>query len=362
MSQTISNFNWSWMPSQSSCCYHLYPQPKLFLSRHERWRRRASLSRLSREAKQRLEWIIFYESKGKQASLTARHFGIARKTFYHWLKRFDEINLHTLETLSRAPRSKRQREYTPLQYTRIIALRRAHIRYGKMKLLVLYQTEFPQDKSLTSWKIQCIIKRSGLYYHPIKQARINRKRCLSAKRKKITDLSRKPRNGFLICVDTMIRHVSQQKRYILTGIDHYSKLAFARMYTTHSSKNAADFLRRLHYLLDGRIENVQTDNGSEFKLNFDQALVKLDIPHYHSRVKTPKDNAVNERFNRTLEDEFLSLGHLSADTESFNHELTEWLVEYNSRRPHQSLGYMPPLNFHFKYHKLLPMYPSSTRG
>jgi len=44
----------------------------------------------------------------------------------------------------------------------------------------------------------------------------------------------------------------------------------------------------------------------------------------------------------------------------FNHNLTEWLIEYNFRRPHQALGYLPPINFTFKYHKVLPMYPSST--
>ncbi|MBU0546266.1 DDE-type integrase/transposase/recombinase [Patescibacteria group bacterium] len=140
----------------------------------------------------------------------------------------------------------------------------------------------------------------GIYYSPAKQARINKKRVRSVRRKKITDLTKKPMTGFLVCVDTVVRYVNGQKRYILTAIDRYSKLSFARMYTTHSSKNAADFLHRLHYLLDGKIENIQTDNGSEFKKCFDQALTRLEIPHYHSRVKTPKDNAVNERFNRTL--------------------------------------------------------------
>jgi len=304
--------------------------------------------------------VIFYETKGRNASLVARRFGLARKTFYHWYNRFDETNLRTLEERSRAPVKRREREYTSLQYVRVVKLRREHIRYGKLKLLELYRLDYPADTALTSWKIQCIIERSGLYYHPQKQAKINRKRVLSVKRKKITDLTKKPRQGFLVCVDTMVRYVNGNKRYILTAIDRYSKLAFSRMYTTHSSTNARDFLHRLHYLLDGKIENVQTDNGSEFKKHFDLALAKLNIPHYHSRVKTPKDNAVNERFNRTLEEEFLAMGNLTSDTVFFNQKLTEWLVEYNFKRPHQSLGYLPPVNFHFKYHKVLPMYPSST--
>lgn len=353
------NYTWSWLPSKPAS-YLIVKKHLPLLSRHDRWRRIAELLKLSQSAKRRLEWMIFYETRDRQASLTARHFGIARKTFHQWLNRFDATNLRTLEERSRAPVKRRTREYTPLQYVRVVQLRKAHIRWGKLKLLRLYQDDFPNDRMITSWKIQCIIERSGIYYHPVKQARTNRKRVLSVQRKKITDLTKKPRNGFLVCLDTVVRYVNGNKRYILTAIDHTSKLAFGRMYTTHSSSSAKDFLHRLHYLLDGKIENVQTDNGSEFKLHFDTALEKLGIPHYHSRVKTPKDNAVNERFNRTLEEEFIMLGNLTADTMLFNHRLTEWLVEYNFKRPHQSLGYLPPINFHFKYHKVLPMYPSST--
>jgi transposase InsO family protein len=105
---------------------------------------------------------------------------------------------------------------------------------------------------------------------------------------------------------------------------------------------------------------VTTDNGSEFHGEFDEACQKLNIPHYWSRVKTPKDNATNERFNRTLSEEFIEMKGMAADIPTFNHELTEWLVEYNFRRPHQALNYAPPINFVYQHERLLPMYPSST--
>ena len=348
------------MPSKPAS-YLIPPRHSPFLGRHERWRRTAKVLGLSKGAKSRLSWMIFYESKGqKNVLLTARRFGIAPKTFHKWRARFDEANLRTLEEKSRTPKKKRQRMFTPLQYERVVALRRAHIRYGKMKLLALYQGQFPEDTAMTSWKIQCIIEKSGLYYHPKKQERINRKRQRSVRRKKITDLKKRRVRGFLLCLDTVVRYHKSQKRYIVTAIDKYSKLAFARMYTTHSSAATRDFLYRLYYLLDGRIENIQTDNGSEFKRHFDTALQALHIPHYHSRVKTPKDNPDNERFNRTLEEEFIQMGNMTTDTKEFNRRLTEWLIEYNAHRPHQTLEYSTPLNFHYKHHKVLPMYPSST--
>lgn len=76
--------------------------------------------------------------------------------------------------------------------------------------------------------------------------------------------------------------------------------------------------------------------------------------------RTPKDNAVCERFNRTVQEEFLATGRMTTDCDSFNRQLTEWLIEYYFRRPHASLGYVSPINFIYRHSRLLPMYPSST--
>jgi len=68
------------------------------------------------------------------------------------------------------------------------------------------------------------------------------------------------------------------KRYIFTGIDSVSKIAFARMYTTKASYNGADFMPRLSLLLDGKIESVGRDNGFEFQKDFSSACEKMGIP------------------------------------------------------------------------------------
>jgi len=340
--------------------YYLLPRIKL-LSRYETWPRIAKSLKLSKTACLRLEWFIYYHTKAqKNALLTCRHYGISRKAFYKWKDRFSELNLRTLEDQSRAPHNTRQKEYTPLQYQRFLELRKQYIRYGKFKLLQKYQEKYPEDTTISVWNIQCMIQASGLYYKPVKQAKINRKRQTAQKRKRITELKQKRIAGFLLCTDTMVKYWKSKKRYILTAIDKYSKIAFARMYTTHSSYNARDFLGRLYYLLDGKIKNIQTDNGSEFKRYFEKTCSQLNISQYYSRIKTPKDNAVCERFNRTLKGEFIQLGNMTDDTVLFNQRLTEWLIEYNFKRPHQTLDYMSPVNFSYKYHKVLPMYPSST--
>ena len=314
---------------------------------------------LSKEGRLRLRWMD-YHSKTSNVALTCRYFGISRKTFYYWLKRYNPYHLKTLEDRSRAPINRRKPEITQLQELRVIKLRKKYIRYSKLKLAVIYQRIY-QEK-LSSWKIQRVIQKHHLYYLPVKTAKIQRKRLSAQKKKRITELKKEQRTGFLVCADTVVIYWNSLKRYIFTVIDFHSKIAFARMYTTKSSKNAKDFLNRLYYLYQGKIENLQTDNGSEFQGYFEKTIQQLPkrIQRYFSRPRTPKDNPINENFNGTLKREFIDLGNFTPEPDKFNKLLTEWLIEYNFNRPHQALGYLTPIEFHFQHHKVLPMYPSSA--
>ena len=339
--------------------YRLVPAvPRVLLDDAARWRRQAESRGLSKGARARLEWFIWHEGHGENASLTARHFGISRKTFWIWEKRFDQKSLSTLEEKSRAPHHVRQKEITPEEEGRVVALRRAHMRWGKMKLERLYLNTY--GTTISSWKVQYTIEKYALYFHPVRNARTQARRSRSKEKKRITELTKRPVPGYLIALDTIVLFVDGAKRYIFTAIDTCSKVAFARMYTTKSSRNAADFLNRFAYLLDYEIWNTGHDRGSEFHKDFQKAIEKLGLTDWWSRPHTPKDNPFNERFNRTLQDEFLALGHLTADTDRFNREVTEWLIEYAFVRPHQSLGYDTPWEYYSKAAKLLPMYSSST--
>jgi transposase InsO family protein len=312
---------------------------------------------LSKSARQRLRWMDYY-GHGHTVAQTCRYFGIVPKTFHKWRARYNPHDLTTLEDQSKRPKATRQWQVTREEERRIVKLRTEYIRYGKIKLMHIYQRIYQEN--ISSWKIQRVIEKHGIYYNPKRNKMTQIKRKRSGIKKRITELQKEPRTGFLIALDTIVLNVYGYRRYILTGLDIHNKLAFARMYPGHGSAYAADFLKRMYYLLDGKIENIQTDNGSEFAKYFEKAAQSLNLTHYYSRVKTPKDNPFDERFNRTLEDEFIDLGHLTNDCAIFNRELTEWLVEYNFNRPHQSLNYLTPIQFESNYSKVLPMYPSST--
>jgi len=327
------------------------------LGKYDRWRQVGKLLKLSREALCRLEWLIFYETTaGHDSALTCRHFGIGRSTFYKWFEKFDEANLRTLETASRRPLKVRERVAVPLKDERVIRLRKQYPYFGKKKIAILYTTRY--GEAITDWYVQRVIEQYHLYFTKRKQQYLRRK--ISVVKKKITDCQKQPVTGFLIHLDTIVLHLSGVKRYIVTGIDEHSKIAYARMYTSHSSGAAKDFFQRLYYLLEEKVTHVHTDNGSEFQKHFDHALRALSLTHWWSRPRTPKDNPSNERFNRTLRDEFLSWGNFHPDPVVFNKKLTDWLVEYNAIRPHETLNYLTPLTFAAQTMGLSTMWSSCT--
>lgn len=313
-----------------------------FSSKWDRLRAVAKDLPLSRGARTRLAWMIWYETVGnRNARATCRRFGIPPQTFYRWKERFIETNLRSLEEKSHRPHRVRQRMITPEEEQRVIRLRKTHLVYSKLKLAVLYRQAY--GTPISSWKIQKVIERYRLYPHPQKAARTAAKRKRAQAKKRIAELDTKPRTGFLVSLDTIVVTWWGQRRYLLTAIDRFSKVAFARLYRTHSSLSAADFLRKLHELLQGTVVHIQTDNGSEFHKHFEAAVGDLALTHWWSRVKTPTDNAVCERFNRTIQEEFIAQGNAIPDAAVFNRKLADWLIEYNAHRPHAALGYRTPL-------------------
>ena len=219
---------------------------------------------------------------------------------------------------------------------------------------------------ISTWKIERVIRKHKLYPDKKKAYRIAVciKKAKQKPKLRIQNLQKQPKLWFLIHLDTIVIYCGNIKRYILTAVDRHGKFAYARMCKTKSSYVAKDFLYRLHYLLQEQIPNIQTDEGSEFKGKFDQALEELDILHWYSRVRTPKDNSPVERFNETLEYEWLNWGSFDSDQHRFNKNLTKWLIEYNFVRPHQSLDYQTPIEYiekeQGKHKDLLPMWSATT--
>src|SRR3990172_9570493 len=78
----------------------------------------------SREAKQRLRVMVWYEEHGRNAALTCRHFGISRDTFYRWRRRFEEFGPGGLEDGSPRPKNVRKPTWSKELENAVLELRR----------------------------------------------------------------------------------------------------------------------------------------------------------------------------------------------------------------------------------------------
>ena len=168
------------------------------------------------------------------------------------------------------------------------------------------------------------------------------------RKKKLRRKGYKPQKaGDLIQVDAIVLFVDGIKRYNLTGVDVKSKFAFAYAYSSLSSKKAQDFVEKFKKVAPFPIKRKQTDNGSEFHKYFDDYLAREGIIHFWNYPRHPQSNSVVERFNRTLQEEFVwENQHLLVDDiQEFNRRLMDYLIFYNTQRPHASLSYLPPLKY-----------------
>jgi transposase InsO family protein len=167
---------------------------------------------------------------------------------------------------------------------------------------------------------------------------------MKLKRKKLRS---RGHTGGLVKADSIVRFTDGIKRYIVTAMDVESKFAFAYAYTNHSSKGTTDFMKKFKSVAPINLTHVQTDNGSEFAHHFEILLEKDGVVHFHTYPRCPKMNSEIERFNRTLSDAFIKQNRmlLAHDIDAFNQKLIDWLLWYNTRRPHWSLGLISPLRY-----------------
>lgn len=136
-------------------------------------------------------------------------------------------------------------------------------------------------------------------------------------------------------------------RFEYTAIDLYSRYVWAQVATRLDSATAADFLRAVLACAPFSTHTVQTDNGSEFALDFSALLRAQGITQRRNAPRCAWQNGTVERFHRTVAQEcYLELhGELEHySTTKLDRRLQDWLGFYNSRRLHKSLGYRTPEN------------------
>ena len=294
-------------------------------------------------AKFRLKIIEHGSKHGWQSAVDA--FGVSRASYFRWSKKYKEGQGKLVSLVPTKTRPKRVRsmttDYRLVEF--ISSFRKQYGNIGSMKIKV-FLDEYAQEqgiKSISCRTIDKIIKRRNLTERGGKPKR--KQKWLHRSRSRYAPKVNRP--GYLE-VDSVIVQVVNERFYFICCIDIFTKLALVRKVKSLSSIHAKSCLVEFLETLPFQVNTVQTDNGSEFLHVFDDYLNEKGITHQFIYPRCPKINSVVERFNRTLKSEFLNrTDSLYYDIDRFNGKLTLWLDWYNTKRPHQALGYQSPQQF-----------------
>jgi putative transposase len=312
----------------------------------------------AKEIEARLKIIEFFDEYGAEA--TKKAFGKSRSTVYTWKQKLKASGgkLSTLSSGSKTPIHKRKRLVHPYIASFIIG----------------YRTNHPGvDKTTITPVLNAACEKAGI--RPPSESTVGRiihdlkvkGRIPKAIRVNINGLSGKlhtrevrprpkkaRRKGFypkvpgdLVEIDTVDIFVGGLKRYLITAVDLPTRFAFAYTYKSSSSACARDFLGKLREVTPFKINRVQTDNGHEFLKHFIQACHEQNLVHYFNYPHHPQSNGHLERFNRTIQEQFVYWNtDMLDDINVFNCALMKYLIWHNTEKPHRSIGKLPPMRYY----------------
>lgn len=241
----------------------------------------------------------------------------------------------------------RGRQWTPAQAEAVRGAREAHPRWGKAKLAVILAREGVGLSASTVGRILTLLKARRVLVEP-KRVRAHpharHPRPYATRRPKGAPVAATP--GDLVQLDTVqLRLLPGVVRYQFTAIDVVSRYSVVGVHTLATAATATAFLATLIARFPFPVRTIQVDGGSEWMAGFETACAARGVALWVLPPRKPQWNGCVERANRTGREEFWECYEGELDMPTMTEALQVWEGEYNTVRPHQSLGMRTPTEF-----------------
>jgi len=270
----------------------------------------------------------------------ARRYGVARQTVHGWLRRYADQGLAGLVDKSSKPGSCPHQTPAEIE-ARIVEMRRAHPGWGPRTIGYHLERE----------GVDPVPSRSSIYRALVRHKLIDPQR----RRKRRSDYKRweRARAMELWQMDVMggVWLADGVELKVVTGIDDHSRFCIsAKVVRRATARPVCDALveamRRY-----GIPDQILTDNGKVFtgrfgpgkgEVLFDRICRENGVRHLLTAPRSPTTTGKVERFHKTLKKDFLA-GKVFESVEEAQTAIDGWVVEYNTERPHQGIGMVPPI-------------------
>jgi transposase InsO family protein len=282
----------------------------------------------------------------------SRRFSVSPATVSRWSCRWREASGRERRSLAclfdRSSRPKRMPRLLPARAQRRICAARRQTGWGPRLLTV--RTGHPHST------ISEVLKRNGLS-RPPRPAREPERRyewpCPGdLLHMDVTLYARFDRPGHALTGDRSRTAAERRARvgydYAHAIVDDRSRFGYAELLVDERAATVTAFVARALALFAAHgieAKRVMTDNAWAYTKNrsLRELLSTRRIRHLTTRPRRPRTNGKVERFHQTMAREW-AYGLRYRSSRHRADALPHWLTYYNERRPHSSLGGLPPIS------------------
>jgi transposase InsO family protein len=282
-------------------------------------------------------------------SAACRAMGVDRSTYYRWKHRVDRWGLEALNVRERR-RPRMPNQIGPHLEQRIIAFALGHPGYGPRRISAELAREKWGGLRISEHGIWRVLVRVGLNTRSKRLALIARHRDPYERRPAIPPPERHidaSRPGEKVQFDCFyVGRLSGTKGTVwqYTAIDVASAYTWAELHASDRnprSRHTRELLHRVAVELahaGWRLQEVSTDNGSEFRAKqFGAAVRRLGARQRFIRAGRPNSNGCVERVQLTILEECWRPAFarsLVPKSSALRQDLEDYLLEYNYDRAH----------------------------
>jgi transposase InsO family protein len=267
---------------------------------------------------------------------------VSRQTVHAWLRRYANGGMAALADKSSKPQSC-PHQMAPVVEARVVALRREYPRWGPRSIRTQLAKQGFTPPPGRSSIYRTLVRHHLLEPTPRKRSRADYKRWERSRSMELWQMD----------VVGRIHLADGTEVKVVTGVDDHSRYCVcARVVARATARPVCEALQwalRTH----GVPDQILTDNGKVFTARFgqgpgpvlfDRICANNGIRHLLTAPYSPTTTGKVERFHKTLRSDFLvDHDRVHATIEELQRALDEWVDEYNTTRPHQSLGDRPPV-------------------
>ncbi len=288
---------------------------------------------------QRYQAVLMVAS-GARVTDVASRFGVSRQSVHNWIAAYRDAGLAGLDTKSRRPASCPW-QAEPAVEAAVCEMRREHPKWGPVRIAFELGKHGCPGAVPSRMTVYRILVRHGLIAPKHRKRR--RDQYLRWERPE-------PMQLWQMDIVGSVWLTTGVELKVVTGVDDNSRFCVSAKVVRRATGRAVCLALAEAMTRYGVPEELLTDNGKQFtdrfgkggEVLFDRICRDNGITHRLTLPRSPTTTGKVERFHQTLQRELLDEHGPFESMEAAQAAIDAWVIEYNTRRPHQSLDMACP--------------------